>query len=160
MSTERQSRRRRKMESPSSSRDLQKYRRGSTGRIVLPPRMDGAASDPEDWLREPSFYKDKLERVEEAPDRDSLQEAVDRFKSPGPCPFTCEEKREFTRDRLIRHLVEYHCRRYQVWGCREGASCEEDGKPFRTRRGGDLVRHLATKHSVGAEKAMAFIKNI
>ena len=148
------------MESPSSSRDLQKYRRGSAGRILLPPRMEGDNSDPEDWLREPSFYQDRLSKLEDAQDKDTLMNVLEHFKSPGPCPFECPAKQNFSRERLARHLIEHHSSRYQVWGCREGASCEEQGKPFRTRRAGELVRHLVSQHSVGTERAMTFLYNM
>ena len=153
-------RRRIREEAEGAKSPLDAFRRGSTGRVSLPPRVTDGESDEERWLEDGQFYQNRLEEEwHDAPDH-RLKVAVSTFK--GTCPFwTCRQLTgTFSLERFKRHLVEMHAARHPVLGCKDDASCAVNQKGYTTRRRGDFIRHMMATHSVGAEKAIGFLRDL
>ena len=159
---DRAKRRRTREEAGTQHSAFDSFRRGSTGRVILPPVSIDEISDEEAWLEDGSYYEDILEEEWRGHEAHVLRSAVDLFTEPGTCPFwTCrEEGKTYTHNRFLRHLVEAHAAKHPVFGCKDDSACAVKGKGYQTTRRGHFVRHLMSTHAIGAEKGAGYIRDI
>ena len=146
-------------------------------RSTLPPEFADGQSDDENWcysdrnaidwyvelltssLNDPDYEEGELEQ---------LRAAWKTFKVAGECrldPCPLADKTFSTLERYARHLVEYHLHSRPVFGCSETSQSRlcvplPGGRRFHHPRRGQLVRHLATVHQLGAEKALEYVTTI
>ena len=146
-------------------------------RVTLPPEYVDGLSDDESWcysdqnaidwyvelltssLNDPDYEQGELEQLRAA----WSTFAVGSECRLDPCPLA--DKAFSTSERYARHLVEYHLHSRPVFGCSENSNSKlcvplPGGRRFYHPRRGHLVRHLATIHQLGAEKALEYVTTI
>ena len=146
-------------------------------RVQLPPIVVDGESDEESWVQSDrlaiEWYVELVLSSLRDPDytgeeQRQLRAAWERFGVGDVCHLEgCPTStKEFsTVPRYARHLVEHHLKSRPVFGCSSTSTSkacvpQEDGRRFHHVRRGQLVRHLASIHQLGAEKALEYVHTI
>ena len=146
-------------------------------RLQLPPVLLEGESDDESWiqtdqlaiewyvqllttsLRDPDYAPEALQHLKAAWDKFGVGDTCHLDKCLTP------SKSFSTVPRYARHLVEDHLRSRPIFGCSAASTSKicvplPDGRRFHHTRRGQLVRHLASVHQLGAEKALEYVHTI